>query len=125
MTESSPPHPDEPVELVINSAGMAALAACEVFQCDFCRRSLASGDGFHRVTLGMDELPCHVGGAIDRDSTVEETSELVACTACEPAVSEAFESLLTQLWALRRPDPVTEDDEPTLRAVETQGTNSP
>lgn len=95
--------------------GPIVASATESLDCDLCRRVLARGDGYHRVTVGMDDQPSHVGSPVSRDSTVEEVSELVVCTGCEPAVSIRVERLLTELWDLRRPDPVSEEDEPTLQ----------
>lgn len=116
--ESSPPSPplrppsppselDEPTDFIVTPEGVGALTTAIASDCDICRRPLAPGDVFYRVSLGMDESPSRVGEALERECTVEETSELSVCGACEPSVSTAFEGFLASLWAMRRPDPAT------------------
>lgn len=103
----------EPIALT--PAGAEALARIAIpDECDICRKPFAQGDPYFRVTLGMDETPSHVGAPIEHESTVEETSELIVCADCEPAVAEPVTALLSTLWAMRKPDSVLEDDEPTV-----------
>lgn len=113
------PHPTapltaaEPIDQVVHitGAGVDALTACYApSDCDLCRRVFARGDAYYRVTLGMDDRPSHVGARIEHEPTVEDTTELTICAACEPVVSEPLERLLSIIWDMRKPDP--ELDEP-------------
>lgn len=107
------PEANEPIDYVITPKGTLAAAQVKApSDCDVCRRTLQTGDAFYRVTLGMDDTPSYVGARLDRECTVEETSELTVCETCEPAVSPAFEAFLASLWAMRKADPVEEVPEP-------------
>lgn len=103
----------------LTPSGVEALADCySPRECDLCRKPLAKGDAYYRVTLGMDETPSHIGTPIALESSVEDLSELIVCASCEPAVAVPLSELLSVIWALRRPSPL--DDEPeTERSVET------
>lgn len=115
-TEPSPPPLIEQV-VVLTPSGVDALTdSNNPRECDLCRRPLAHGDAYHRVTIGMDEAPSHIGASLAHESTVEDVSELIVCAACAPAVAAPVEQLLTAIWALRRPDPLDEsEDEPTVQ----------
>ena len=113
--ESHPPPLDDSFLVGITPTGMQALTnAVAPEECDMCRRTLQTGDAFFRVTLGMDDMPSYVGAPLARESTVEETSELIVCEACEPAVAEPIGRLLSTLWGMCKPDPANEDEEPTV-----------
>ena len=103
------------LELIIPPPG-----SCE-YTCDVCRRPLVEGDGYHQVTLGMDEAPSHVGACPTEESAVEMTSELLVCSRCEPAVSKLFDGLLTALWELRAADPPVA---PAPTALQTDGSET-
>ncbi len=86
-----------------------------IVECDICRRDLADGEGFHQMSLGMNEAPYFLNGPIERESAVESTTEMVVCTRCEPKVTVAFDAFLATLWTMRAKDPDELDDEPTVR----------
>lgn len=65
--------------------------------CDFCHRGIGIAEAFHRVTIGMnDDGPAAAAG-----STVEETSEMLVCAECRPAVDASVDRFLEELWKLR------------------------
>lgn len=66
--------------------------------CDFCHAAIPHDAAHHHITLGMNDSSTAA-------STVEETSELDVCAACEPAVTARFDAFLAELWALRAPVP--------------------
>lgn len=88
------------------------LAIEEVIECDLCRQRLKKGDGYHTLTLGLDELPRHVGLPFLSESTVEETSELWFCVSCYPKLDERVDALLDAIWQLRTPDPAPTETTP-------------
>ena len=95
--------------------GKRGTVVCLAVECDLCRRELAAGEGYHQMTLGMNEAPYFVNGPIERESAVESTTEMVVCTTCEPKVTVAFDAFLATLWTMRAKDPDELDDEPTVR----------
>jgi hypothetical protein len=98
--------------------GKRGPALCLSVECDFCRLELEKGDGYHRVTLGMNEAPYFVHGPILSESTVESTTEMTVCTRCQPQVTSAFDAFLAALWELRAKDaPPSDDEEPTIRTT--------
>lgn len=115
------PCEDEPIPLSVSAAGLAALGeALAPEGCDLCRKPLATGDAFFRATVGMDDEPSYVGARLGRESTVEETSELVVCAGCEPLLSERFEAFLAEVWSLRAEDPAHRYDERVDREATTE-----
>lgn len=93
MTDVNPPSPLD----ATHEPPRPSLPTSE--ECDFCRRTIASTETYHRVTVGMNE---DGESSAHHPITVEEVSELVACVACQPAVSAVLDGFLDRLWTMRR-----------------------
>lgn len=82
----------------------AVVTSAKGSECDLCRKKLEAGMAFHRITLGMTDVPLIQG---ETHCYVESTTDMDVCTACEPKASALFDRLLAELWRERSEDPPT------------------
>ena len=103
-------HEDGTLAVLITDAGRDAAAEEGLpVDCDLCRGLFQTGDSFYRVAIGIDDAPDVVGAAPGSHNLVESTTELTLCKGCERKAAPLVDQLLEALWALRAPDPETQE----------------